>query len=316
MTPVIVDLSHWDTMETDGFGKLFRAGFRGVINKATEGASGKDDTYLARRRDCAGQAPGMKWGAYHFSRRGDGAQQADHFLAFAQPTKDDLIALDWESAVGEKGGYSDCFTCEQARAFLDRIMDKTGRKPQEICIYGGNVLKELITTAADMAYFGQFRLWLCQYAARAKLPKAWDRYDMWQYTETGTAPGVMHSGGVDCNVVRDGFDWDTDWGAPPQSSQVVAANTVSISQLAQVSRKVSGMAWFKRGWQGISVAGILSSLGMAQSTADQVGEIVRDHWLAILITTAILVILFIKWLESLTVQDVQAGRYTPSGKSA
>lgn len=54
---------------------------------------------------------------------------------------------------------------------------------------------------------------------------------------------------------------------------------------------------------------------MAQDTANQVGETIKAHWLAILITTTILIILFVKWLEGLTVEDVQDGRYTPSKAS-
>lgn len=91
---------------------------------------------------------------------------------------------------------------------------------------------------------------------------------------------------------------------------------ITIKDLATVSRKASGTQWFKRAWQGFTVAGLLTSLGMAKDTADQIGQIVANHWLAILITTGVLLILFAKWLQSLMVEDVNSGRATPSGVQA
>jgi lysozyme family protein len=91
---------------------------------------------------------------------------------------------------------------------------------------------------------------------------------------------------------------------------------VTLADLTQVSRKAGGTLWFKRVWKALSVTGILTSLGMAQDTANQVGQIIADHWLAILITTGVLLILFIKWLEGLMVEDVNDGRATPSGAAS
>ncbi len=98
-------------------------------------------------------------------------------------------------------------------------------------------------------------------------------------------------------------------------ADVDAPPTVTVTTLVAVSRKASGTLWFKRVWKGLSIAGVLSSLGLAKDTADQVGQVVADHWLAILITTGVLLILFAKWLEGLMVEDVNEGRSTPSGKA-
>lgn len=229
MNPIIVDISHHNVIATDGFNKLARAGYKGIINKATEGNGMVDVTYAARRRDCVDA--GLEWGAYHFARRGDGVAQADRFLSIAKPDASTLLALDWESARGDK---SDTFTIEQAKAFLDRVCTKTGRTPDQVYIYGGNVLKELITSEADKAYFGKYRLWLCQYGPEAKLPSAWPHYDIWQFTEHGSATGV--GGLTDNNVAREGFDFGRDWGAEGTKALAPSTNVVSLAMSSRTVR--------------------------------------------------------------------------------
>jgi len=96
-------------------------------------------------------------------------------------------------------------------------------------------------------------------------------------------------------------------------AEVDPTPTVTPATLPQVSRKARDTARFKLAWKSISIAGVLSSLGLAKDTSDQVGRIVADHWLAILITTAVLVIIFIKWIEGLMAEDVNEGRAVPSG---
>lgn len=99
----------------------------------------------------------------------------------------------------------------------------------------------------------------------------------------------------------------------PASDPAPPLPTVTPKDLVPVSRKASRTDKFKKAWQGISVAGILSSLGMAKDTALQVQAFVGQHWLAIVITFAVLSILFAKWLESLFAEDVNEGRSVPSG---
>ena len=300
----LIDLSHWDTMQTDGFGKLARAGYRGVINKATEGAGLVDVTYKLRQRDALDA--GLNYGAYHFATREDPIAQADHFLNIAQPDDSTLLALDWEENDKRPTGT---MTVEQAKTWLNRVMEKTGRSPKGVWIYGGNVLKEQIVSKADCDFFGQFPLWLCQYAAKPKLPKAWSKYTAWQFTETGHADGVTHSGGCDNNVVCAGFDFDRDWGANKPASPA----PMTIADLVPVSRKAALTVASKRVLQGTTGASLLSALGMSQDTYNQVSAIVANHWLAIAVTAGILGIIVFKVFESYMVDDVNSGRATPSG---
>ena len=117
-------------------------GIVGVIHKATEGTAFDDKLYAHRRQ--AFTDIGMKWGAYHFFHGAQPVLEADHFLSVAQPDADTLVALDWEDVphLGAPGA-------DKARAFLERIEEKLGRKA---VIYSGNVAKEEI--AGTDAYFG------------------------------------------------------------------------------------------------------------------------------------------------------------------
>ncbi len=51
---------------------------------------------LYHTRKTLAKALGLKWGAYHLGRPGNPIAQANHFLSFAKPEKDELIALDIE----------------------------------------------------------------------------------------------------------------------------------------------------------------------------------------------------------------------------
>jgi len=303
----VVDLSHYDIIQTNGFDKLARGGYKGVVNKATQGSGIVDVTYASRRRDCIDA--GLAYGCYHFGDNSDPVAQADHFLAVAQPDDSILIALDWEP----NGAHT--MSCQQARAFLDRVCAKTGRTPQGIYIYGGSLLKEQVTSAEDVAYFGQYKLWLSQYSTKPRVPKAWSSYTIWQASGDGQgppphdAPGITIPGGVDQNVVCAGFDFDRDWGA----CKPVAAVPMTIADLVPVSRKAALAVPVKRVWQGITGTSLLSALGMSKDTYAQVSNTIANHWLAIVVTVGILSIIVFKVFESYMVDDVNSGRATPSG---
>lgn len=215
--PNVLDISHHQTLDSDAFKKMYAAGIRGVIHKASEGTRFVDKQY-ARRRDAAMKA-GLLWGAYHFANSSSPAAQVAHFLRIAKPDEHTLLALDWENS-GRR-----TMSVANARKFLELLMEKTGRTPKEIKIYGGNVLKERIKSAADIAFFGQFDLWLCHYttASRVKLPKAWQTCWLWQYSEKGRLPGISRGGSVDLNIFR-GDDLAAAWavGATGDASDAIA----------------------------------------------------------------------------------------------
>jgi lysozyme len=94
--PLVVDIYHGDGVVS--FDQAFGAGLRGVIHKATTGASGRDDAYTARR-GLATRA-GLLWGAFHWGTAAPAGDQVDNFLSWAKPDKDTLLALDYEPGRG------------------------------------------------------------------------------------------------------------------------------------------------------------------------------------------------------------------------
>jgi lysozyme len=204
--PLVIDIYYGD--EVQDFARTKAFGILGVIHKASEGTGFTDKLYGTRRKLATDL--GMKWGAYHFFHGGAPAAEADHFLAVAEPDADTLVALDWEDVphLGAPGA-------DQARAFLERIEDRLGRKA---VIYSGNVAKEEIK-GAD-AFFGSHRLWLCQYGPAWRVQQSWQRPWLWQNNGDDYGPGPHQIPGVrgncDNNCIIDPMtvdDLKRDWAA-------------------------------------------------------------------------------------------------------
>lgn len=318
-SPVVVDLSHYDVIQSNGFDALSRGGYKGVINKATQGYGAVDVTYAQRRTACIDS--GLAYGAYAFGDSTDPVAQCDHFLAVAQPDDSTLLALDWEP----NGAHT--MSVSQARTFLDRLMEKTGRKPSDIYVYGSYAfLNDNIKSADDLAYFGQFRLWLACYSAKTRLPKAWDAYTLLQYTGDGQgpsphdAPGVTIAGGVDNNVVCDGFDWNRDWGKAPALIAKPALpdpQTATVADLAPLSRKLSLIGWVKTffGFGGVSATGLTltDATQKAKGLSDVLHSLAADRDLVLAVVICLTVVVVGAVLEVWHLQDYRNGNWKPSG---
>lgn len=190
--PRVIDISHYNRVEPNGFVKVAAAGIWGVISKCTESTTYVDPTYAQRRQ--AVKDAGLLWGGYHFIRPTSIATQVDFFLRAAKPDDRTLVALDWEvSAVN----------ANMAREFLERIEVKLGRRA---VLYSGNTAKELLGSRVD-AYFGSHRLWLAQYGSRPICQRSWSEPWLWQFTGDGRGsaphniPGILIPGnaGIDIN---------------------------------------------------------------------------------------------------------------------
>jgi lysozyme len=78
---VIIDVSHHNG--NPDFAQAAAAGIVGVIHKATQGLTYEDPMYTTNRQKALD--PRAALGAYHFGVGGDGAAQADFFLATVNP---------------------------------------------------------------------------------------------------------------------------------------------------------------------------------------------------------------------------------------
>ncbi|MHA6719776.1 GH25 family lysozyme [Sphingomonas sp. RS6] len=175
--PPVIDLYHRNSI-TD-FAKARAAGVRGIIHKASTGATGRDPRYAERR--AAARAAGLLWGAYHWGNGRDPADQVENFLAAAMPDDATLVALDYEVDPASQ------MSIDGARAFLERLHERLGRRG---VLYSGHLIKESLGDAAD-PFFGAHRLWLAQYGPRPSLQPSWSSYWLWQFSDgPASIPGI------------------------------------------------------------------------------------------------------------------------------
>jgi GH25 family lysozyme M1 (1,4-beta-N-acetylmuramidase) len=187
--PLVVDIYHGDGVLS--FEQAFAAGLRGVIHKATTGASGRDDAYQ-RRRELAKRA-GLLWGATHWgTAHTPVSDQVDNFLGWADPDKDTLLVLDYERDEGNQ------MTLDGAREFLNFINDRLKRKA---VLYSGDTVKTALGKKSD-PFFGSHRLWLAQYGNNPVVHRSWKSYWLWQYTDGDKGPGRKAVPGIPGDRLR------------------------------------------------------------------------------------------------------------------
>jgi len=183
----------WEKVAADGVDfALVRLGYRGY----SEGALYEDE--LAAANLDGAKAAGLKIGAYFFSQAvnvHEARAEAEYALELLDGIALDLpLAYDWEyvnetarTATVSKETLTACTV-----AFCQAVKD-AGRKPM---IYFNR------TQAMDMLELdrvAEFDWWLAQYQTVMDFPY---RVAMWQYTKTGSVPGI--SGDVDINVKFEG----------------------------------------------------------------------------------------------------------------
>ena len=190
---VVVDLSHHNG--NVDLTKAQQAGIVGVIQKATQGTGMVDNMYTTNRQKA--QAAGLLWGAYHFGTAGDGAAQADFFLNTANADEQTLLVLDFEP------NKNSTMTLDQARAFVSRIKQVTGRFPG---LYSGNLIKEQLGGKPPDPILSQCFLWIAQYGpAPTHIPQTWSTWTFWQYTDGNIGPQPHTVDGIG-NCDRDQFN--------------------------------------------------------------------------------------------------------------
>ncbi|RYI01412.1 MAG: muramidase, partial [Acetobacteraceae bacterium] len=149
----------------------------GFINKASDGmppewnCSGKtgDDELLCKNRwwkysvtkelymtrRTMAKTLGLKWGAYHLARPGNPRAQADHFIDFAEPEADDLIAIDIEDNTDEWMSLAD------AEIFADQVKIRTGRYP--VLYTNGSTAKWISDYRETYPLLSRLPLWYARY---------------------------------------------------------------------------------------------------------------------------------------------------------
>ncbi|WP_214303249.1 glycoside hydrolase family 25 protein [Wolbachia endosymbiont of Erebia cassioides] len=168
----VIDLSHWN--ENINFKLAREDGILGVIHKATQGLKYIDPTYTERRK--AAEEEGLLWGSYHFGIGENGRDQANHFLEIVGETKSTIVVLDIEENESGKN-----IEPRQAEDFVKKVQEETGRLP---LVYGSaNFLKDFATPILTKC-----PLWVAKWGDKPILPKGWNKWVLWQYTDGKVGP--------------------------------------------------------------------------------------------------------------------------------
>jgi GH25 family lysozyme M1 (1,4-beta-N-acetylmuramidase) len=196
--------------------------FQGTIDWAAVATSGVRFAYI-RASEQAGIADamfaanyagaknnGLYAGAYHRARPdvSGGKAQADYFADHAQYADDGrtlplMLDIEWPRSTWT--GLNACYNMTPAqlvtwiRDFVNEIAVRTGRLAM---IYTNTNWWNPCT--ASNTGFGVYPLFIANYSATSSppLPAGWSKWTLWQYTSTGSLPGI--SGNVD----RDVFNGD------------------------------------------------------------------------------------------------------------
>ncbi|WP_028100759.1 glycoside hydrolase family 25 protein [Pseudoduganella violaceinigra] len=178
MLNAIVDLSHHNSITSLAAAK--KAGVLGVFQKATQGTKYADPTFRQHRELC--DAAGLKFGAYHFGTAGDASAQADWLISVAG--KDTLLVLDFEP-----NPQGQDMSLQEAEEFVHYVFTQTGRYPG---LYSGHTIKEALAkagiTSPGQTELSKCWLWIAQYGKAPLIPKVWDKWTLWQYTDGGVGP--------------------------------------------------------------------------------------------------------------------------------
>jgi GH25 family lysozyme M1 (1,4-beta-N-acetylmuramidase) len=132
---------------------------------------------LFHTRRTVAKALGLKWGAYHLGRPGNPVEQANNFLAFAEPAPDDLIALDIEDNDPEQW-----MSLEDAEEFVRQIRRRTGRFP--ILYTNDNTASYIAANRDRYRLLSRLPLWYARYKPEigSHFPKGnWPSYALWQF---------------------------------------------------------------------------------------------------------------------------------------
>lgn len=205
-----------------------------VIVKATEGTSYVNPDF-DRAYDQA-VALGKKVGIYHYAASGGAQNEADYFLYMVgDRVHNAILVLDWE-----QGGNANFNNVSYAKAFLDRVFQKTGVRP---LIYMSKSVCRQFNWSSVAPYYG---LWVAQYAnynptgyqsdpwTDAYGYGAWSSPVIFQYSSSGHLSGW--NGNLDLNVA---YMDATTWDKYAQGDNYVNGNDDGGEEMAQFTQEVA-----------------------------------------------------------------------------
>ncbi len=191
-----VDVSHYQG--TINWSAVKNSGKTFAFAKATEGTTYTDPTF---KTNLAGmKSVGLYRGAYHFGHPGSSATtQADFFCNTVAAANGGnfhgvlQLVLDLEVTDNQPPSVVWSWT----QSFIARVKYRTGRPG---IIYTGYYF--WVNDVGNPTNNLNCPLWLAAYVSNPNsyVPRAWSTWTFWQYTDTGSVPGI--SGNVDLDELN------------------------------------------------------------------------------------------------------------------
>jgi len=163
-----------------------------VYLKATEGARLVDDTY--ERNLLEARRVGLSVGSYHFYRPNvNWQEQFDNMVAVVKMEDQDLVPI---IDVEHRGSVSEATFIGDLRAFIEKVTEYYGKKPLIYTYH--NFYNRYLT-----GEFPDYHFMIARYRSDSPTLDDGKDYIMWQYTSTGSIPGIR--GNVDRSKLMGDF---------------------------------------------------------------------------------------------------------------
>ena len=191
-----IDISNW-TGSVD-FSEVKNSGVEVVYIQTTEGVN-YIDPYLHEFYNGA-KDNGLKVGFYHFFNPGTSPtpiEQAQYFVQALKGLKSDCkLVIDLE----ETGGLSNYEVSRQAVEFLEEVKRLSGL---DVAVYTYTSFAQ--NNLDPNSSIGDYPLWIAEYGVDepASNPIWGNNYVGWQYSETGSVPGI--NGNTDLDTFTEGI---------------------------------------------------------------------------------------------------------------
>ena len=183
-----IDVSKWQG--TVNWTKVKAAGIQFAFIRVSDGAGTRDVKFTT---NWAGtRAAGVIRGAYQFFRPSQSVSTQAQIMINAIGTYrvGDLPPV---IDVEDDGGLAPATVAARVRQWVDRVHTALGVRP---IVYTGKYFWR-DQVGAPSSFAGN-PLWIAQYTSLCPdLPAPWAKWTFWQYTDSGTVPGI--SGAVDTN---------------------------------------------------------------------------------------------------------------------
>ena len=163
-----------------------------VYLKATEGASLVDDTYQRNLNEA--RRVGLSVGSYHFYRPNvDWKKQFDNMVSVVKTDNQDLVPI---IDIEHRGSVSEETFISDLRSFIEKVTEYYGKKPLLYTYH--NFYNRYL-----QGEFTDYHFMIARYRSDSPILNDGKDYIMWQYTSTGSIPGIR--GHVDRSKIMGNF---------------------------------------------------------------------------------------------------------------